>query len=89
MYNITAYSISQSDLYLPSGQARVSGWGMLEEDGLEPDMLMAVNVTLRSDQECRQVYGDLAVMDSMICAGDTGKDACQVSFLSVCNGQFN
>ena len=29
------------------GNGRVSGWGLLSEEGTEPDMLMAVNVTLR------------------------------------------
>lgn len=59
------------------GNGRVSGWGLLSEEGTEPDMLMAVNVTLRSDEECRAVYGALAIQDEMMCAGDNGKDACQ------------
>ena len=59
-----------------TGQARVSGWGQMEDGGLEPDMLMAVDVTLRTDEECRDAYGPLAVVDSMMCAGDTGKDSC-------------
>jgi len=60
-----------------SGVGRVSGWGTLEDGGVSPDMLMSVEVSLHDDDVCRNVYGDQAMMDSMLCAGDTGKDACQ------------
>jgi len=60
-----------------TGTARVSGWGTLEDGGVAPDMLMSVEVTLKEDSVCRAVYGEEAVVDSMLCAGDTGKDACQ------------
>ena len=61
-----------------TGVGRVSGWGTLEDGGVAPDFLMSVEVPLKDDAECRNVYGDEAVMESMLCAGDTGKDACQV-----------
>merc|ERR1719500_1495734 len=60
-----------------TGSARVSGWGTLEDGGVAPDMLMAVVVPLRADTECSAVYGPEAMKDSMLCAGETGKDACQ------------
>ena len=60
-----------------SGKGRVSGWGMLAEDGIFPDILMAAEVTLRTDTECREAYGEEAVGDSMLCAGDEGVDACE------------
>ena len=56
-----------------SGVGRVSGWGDLYEGGVMPDVLMSVEVSLLSDQECRLDYGEQAVADSMLCAGDTGK----------------
>ena len=56
-----------------SEDGRVSGWGDLYEGGVMPDVLMSVEVPLWSDQECRQDYGDQAITDSMLCAGDTGK----------------
>ena len=59
------------------GTGRVSGWGDLYEGGVMPDKLMAVEVPLVTDTECRHDYGELAVTGSMLCAGDTGKDACQ------------
>ena len=68
-------SASQGQIF--TGSARVSGWGMMEEDGLFPDLLMAANVTLKTDAECREAYGEEAVMDSMLCAGGEGVDACE------------
>ena len=65
-----------------SGSGRVSGWGTLEDGGVSPDMLMSVVVELQEDSVCREVYGEEAVVDSMLCAGGQDKDACQVqSFL--------
>jgi len=60
-----------------SGVGRVSGWGDLYEGGVMPDVLMGVEVPLLTDGECRLDYGDQSIKDSMLCAGDTGKDACQ------------
>ena len=68
-------SASQGQIF--TGRGQVSGWGMMAEDGLFPDLLMAANVTLRTDVECREAYGEEAVMDSMLCAGDEGVDACE------------
>ena len=68
-------SASQGQIF--TGRGQVSGWGMMAEDGLFPDLLMAANVTLRTDAECREAYGEEAVMDSMLCAGDEGVDACE------------
>ena len=56
-----------------SGLARVSGWGDLYEGGVMPDVLMMVEVPLWSDQQCRLDFGEEAISDSMLCAGDTGK----------------
>ena len=60
-----------------SGSGLVTGWGDLYEGGVMPDKLMEVLVTLHSDTECREDYGEQAVKESMLCAGDTGRDACQ------------
>lgn len=66
-----------------SGQAVVSGWGVLEDGGLFPDELMSVSVTLRSDADCRESYGANAIKETMLCAGDDGKDSCQGCQISV------
>ena len=56
--------------------ATVTGWGTLSFGGRQPNKLMEVNVTTMTNTECNQDYnGD--VLDSMICARDDGKDACQ------------
>jgi len=74
-----------------TGEGRVSGWGTLEDGGVTPDMLMSVKVPLLDDAVCRNSYGDQAMMDSMLCAGDTGKDACQGDSGGplACTSQFN
>merc|ERR1712215_338224 len=74
-----------------TGVGRVSGWGTLSEGGVAPDMLMSVEVTLHDDAECCNSYGDEAVKDSMLCAGDTGKDACEGDSGGplVCKSQFS
>ena len=78
----SASSATSSVLAAPSagGAARAmatpSGLNSLIADFLAEGfavMVMSVEVPLWSDQECRQDYGDQAIKDSMLCAGDTGK----------------
>jgi len=58
------------------GDATVSGWGSLSSNGPYPLTLQAVNVPIKSDEVCRSAYGP-SIKDSMICAGEEGKDSCQ------------
>lgn len=60
-----------------SGTAEVSGWGTLYSGGPSPDKLMAVTVPIISDDDCRRKYDESSISDSMMCAGETGKDSCQ------------
>ncbi|KAH9416258.1 Trypsin-2 [Dermatophagoides pteronyssinus] len=55
----------------------VSGYGRTSENGQAAPALKAVNVTIRSDSECKHVYDDLYIPENMICAGDKDKDSCQ------------
>ena len=64
------------ETFLP-GLARVSGWGRLEEAGVFPDQLTAATVPLVPRADCRAAYGQLAVADSMLCAGGGAEDACE------------
>merc|ERR1711976_441827 len=70
-------------IYLPHGMeehfgtATVSGWGTLSSGGRSPDTLYAVDVPIVSDSSCRSSYGQSDIADSMICAGEEGKDSCQ------------
>jgi len=60
-----------------TGQATVSGWGTLSSGGSTPDTLHAVDVPIKTDDQCRSSYGQNDILDSMICAGEAGKDSCQ------------
>jgi len=57
--------------------AQVVGWGRVSSGGPLPNILQKANVTLVSDAVCRSRYGEEDILDSMICAGDDGKDSCQ------------
>ena len=57
--------------------ATVSGWGTLSSGGSQPDELNEVDVTTMTNTVCKSKYGSSLITDSMICAADSGKDACQ------------
>ena len=59
------------------GTGTVSGWGTLSSGGPSPDTLHAVDVPIVTDSSCRDSYGEDDIADSMICAGERGKDSCQ------------
>jgi len=59
-----------------TGSCDVSGWGTLSSGGNTPDKLMVVSVPVVKDGTCKIEY-PLMVADSMICAGERGKDSCQ------------
>ncbi|KAA0184140.1 hypothetical protein HAZT_HAZT005485 [Hyalella azteca] len=60
-----------------TGNAFVSGWGTLSSGGPTPDTLQYVSVPIVSDNACRDSYGALEIFDSIVCAGEAGKDSCQ------------
>merc|ERR1711973_44488 len=60
-----------------TGSCIVSGWGTTSSGGSSPDVLRYVSVPLVSDEDCRAAYGDNNILDSMLCAGEGGKDSCQ------------
>lgn len=63
----------------PEGSiATVTGWGATSEGGSISSTLMAVQVPIISNYDCRRVY---YITPQMICAGydKGGKDSCQVS----------
>merc|ERR1712002_83493 len=55
--------------------ATVTGWGTLSSGGNQPTVLMEVDVTVTTNEDCNMVYG--SINDLHICAMDLGKDACQ------------
>merc|ERR1712178_659442 len=56
--------------------ATVSGWGTLTSGGNQPAVLNEVDVTVQSNDQCKQAYGS-GITNHMICAADAGKDSCQ------------
>jgi len=56
--------------------ATVSGWGTLASGGNQPTVLMEVDVTVTTNEVCKNVYGS-GISDINICAMDAGKDSCQ------------
>merc|ERR1712035_142787 len=59
-----------------TGECTVTGWGTLSAGGQTPDVLMKVNVPVVSDSTCKIEY-PFSIADSMLCAGEQGKDSCQ------------
>ncbi|CAK1551976.1 unnamed protein product [Leptosia nina] len=65
---------------IPAGQnVTVTGWGATSENGPTSENLMAVQVPVVSNDDCRKTYGTRAITDRMFCAGtpEGGKDSCQ------------
>lgn len=56
--------------------SRIIGWGASFEGGPAMAALLAAEVNLISDTECRLVFGS-KFLPSMLCAYTSGKDACQ------------
>merc|ERR1719167_589201 len=61
---------------IAEGPCTVTGWGTLSSGGKTPDVLMKVDVPLVSDTKCKLEY-PLSIVESMLCAGEAGKDSCQ------------
>merc|ERR1712002_189199 len=66
------------DGYDFTGFATVTGWGTTSEGGNLADILQEVVVPIVDDKTCNKDYDpDYKIYDSMICAGEKGKDSCQ------------
>lgn len=69
-----------SMLYGYADNGTVSGWGSLVEAGLPPRLLHFVQVPFVSDEDCDTAYQQIgeSITDTMVCAGQAGKDACEI-----------
>ncbi|ODN05704.1 Trypsin-1 [Orchesella cincta] len=77
---VTPIALPPANHTPPEGfNSTVSGWGSLAEAGLPPVYLHFVQVPFVSDNDCDSAYQQVgeSIVDSMICAGEAGKDACQ------------
>lgn len=52
------------------------GFGTLSSGGELSDYLMEVQVPIRTQDDCNENYGN-SITNSMVCAGEKGKDSCQ------------
>ncbi|XP_037794734.1 transmembrane protease serine 9-like isoform X2 [Penaeus monodon] len=57
--------------------AIATGWGKLEEDGEESEMLQEVELPIVPQDECEKQYAPISIAGHFVCAGEEGKDACQ------------
>lgn len=60
-------------------ELKVTGWGVVNEQGRLPTNLQVVDVNLVLRATCIKNYGENTIQPSMICAGvhNGGKDACR------------
>ncbi|GFY73464.1 u21-ctenitoxin-Pn1a [Trichonephila inaurata madagascariensis] len=67
----------------PTGYGTVIGWGHTKEDGRNSNTLKHVTVPIIERKICNEMYdedlhdGVDEILDTMICAGMTGRDSCQ------------
>ena len=68
---------------IPTGATfKVSGWGTTTSGGSISPQLRQVTVPYVLDEDCNSynMYDGRIVGECMICAGEYGKDSCQVRF---------
>lgn len=58
------------------------GWGTQFLSGPNSNILMEVTVPVWTQERCKEAFG-LRIFDSNICAGDGGRDSCQVNFFFI------
>ena len=80
--------------FLACEVCKVAGWGDKSStgEGIYPEKLRRVDVPIRDTEKCRKSYQEYFVQRNKtgvninygmnICAGRSGKDSCQVRFLS-------
>ena len=60
----------------------VAGWGLLSERGSRPTVLQELTMEIWDNARCSSTYGSTApagITETMLCAGQKGKDSCSVS----------
>ncbi|XP_055991527.1 kallikrein-13-like [Sorex fumeus] len=78
-HHVRVLPLSRHDCLPPGTSCLVSGWGTTTSPQVSyPQTLQCVNIQLRSDAECRQVYPG-KITPNMLCAGteEGGKDSCE------------
>ncbi|XP_042867708.1 transmembrane protease serine 9-like [Penaeus japonicus] len=57
--------------------AIATGWGKLQEDGEESEVLQEVELPIVPLEVCKEQYSSQRMTEDVVCAGEEGKDACQ------------
>ena len=72
-------------IYLNVYHFKFVGWGTIYFGGPTSPKLLEVNVRVWDQKTCAANYGRLnrKVSDTMLCAGESGRDACQVNILKL------
>ena len=80
--SIQAASLAESGESYTYGIA--TGWGDTRKGGQISNVLLEVRVRIWSNSDCSNRYRsiDNYVTENMLCAGEPGKDTCQVFFFS-------
>jgi len=74
----TPIAVYRGDSTLEGESSVVMGWGKLYDSGPLPENLLQATIPIVSNQICSQAYWpDDEVTDTMLCAGNNGKDSCQ------------
>jgi len=74
----------------PGDAAVVAGWGVVTTLGPKPDEPRFASVPVMSNEECSSAYegvDDHVIDPGMLCAGNGGKDACQVGACNIVGNQ--
>ncbi|XP_062716762.1 uncharacterized protein LOC109402840 [Aedes albopictus] len=75
--NISPIALMPSGTAFPAGtRSVVSGWGLTTPGGSLPTNLRAVNIPVVSMATCRSQWGTARITNTMVCAGEPGRDAC-------------
>ncbi|KXJ79753.1 hypothetical protein RP20_CCG028104 [Aedes albopictus] len=75
--NIASITIVPSGTNFAGGtRSVVSGWGLTTPGGSLPTMLRAVDIPVVTIATCRNQWGTARITDSMVCAGEPGRDSC-------------
>ncbi|XP_053696157.1 trypsin alpha-3-like [Sabethes cyaneus] len=56
----------------------VSGWGLTAPGGSSPIYLHAVDIPVVGQDACRNQWGAQRITDNMVCAGEPGRDSCNM-----------
>lgn len=74
----TPVELDAGDISLDSGRdVVVMGWGTTSSGGASSNVLLEVEVDLKSEVECQESYPGEPITSRMVCAARAGKDSCQ------------